>query len=579
MDKLIISEISPLETQPSARNTNQLDLLTGDEALNLIDDFSFRESWRNLYNSCPWSTVFQSWEFAASWYHVFRGEYLPVIVKSESEGRLNGLLTMAIPTSDLTDTASKFGSVRIIGAGEYEAEYHCWLAETANGESFITSALSMLLDHYPKSKINFRYIPPAAPLAWLNSPKWKTISIQQTFKRPLLEMSSPLAEKAFRINNQYKTKLNRLKRLGNVSFERVTDDQVFESILPELTLQFDFRQGGLFNKNQFRDKPLKGEFMKELFRNGILHVTTLKLDDEIIGSLVGVAGKGWVHLQGINTHSPFYAKHSPGMLHFLSLGQLLAKEGVTVFDLTPGGDSYKERMATSHDQVCGLVISNNTAFRLKRLLKKQLYSYWVKKGMRPMSVELSMKRKKYFLKHKLKKAKQEGYVKATLRWLKNKKQSANEQVFVKDLKSEARHISLNIRKNSLSDLLDFDHKDISITRWEFMENAMQLYESGNQSYTWATDGRLLACVWLGQIELEPQEQSQTSHSTVPTLMHLYCHPNAEEKLTDFLDNVSEIVVQDLNTHSLYAIIDPVDALYKHSLLKAGFNESKHNRVS
>src|SRR5690606_22760286 len=160
------------------------------------------------------------------------------------------------------------------------------------------------------------------------------------------------------------------------------DAQVFESILPELTLQFDFRQGGLFNKNQFRDKPLKGEFMKELFRKGILHVTTLKLDDEIIGSLVGVAGKGWVHLQGINTHSPFYANHSPGMLHCASLGQLLDEEGVAVFDLSPRGDTYTERMGTRHDQVCMLVIANNTAFLLKRLLKKQIYIYTVKKGIR-----------------------------------------------------------------------------------------------------------------------------------------------------------------------------------------------------
>jgi hypothetical protein len=57
-----------------------------------------------------------------------------------------------------------------------------------------------------------------------------------------------------------------------------------------------------------------------------------------------------VHLQGINSHSPFYSKHSPGILHFLMLGVALAEEGIPVFDLTPGGaDGYKAILANRQE--------------------------------------------------------------------------------------------------------------------------------------------------------------------------------------------------------------------------------------
>lgn len=561
---MVENVISPIYNPPVVEQTKQVELLVGDQVYNLLDDTSFKAAWYDLYNACTWATAFQSWEFIASWYHVFRSEFVPVLLKSENNGKLNGLLPMAIPASDLANAAPQKSSVRIIGAGEYEAEYHCWLADSETSDQFITAALTKLLQHYPKARVMFRFIPPNAPMAWHDhDAKWRNISVKQNFRRPLLEMKNPLAEKAFRINNQYKTKLNRLKKLGTVKFERVTDNQVFESVLPELALQFDFRQGGLFNKNQFRDKPLKGEFMKELFKNRLLHVTLLKVDEEIIGSMVAVADKGWVHLQGINTHSPFYARHSPGILHFLNLGQLLAHEGVDVFDLTPGGDTYKERLATSHDEVYGLLLTNHTGFRLKRRLKKELQDYLVRTGKRPMTVELQIKKQLYLLKNRLKKAKKAGYVKAVGQLLGSRDKTTAEVIYVKDPVNPLPISQMNIQKNSLNDMLDFE-KDTELTRWEFLETTMRLYETGYQSYSWSEDGRLLACAWLGNTDTALP--GKTAPNDIPALVHLYCHPDATDQFGQFLDRVSSIVASELDIRQVYAI----DQAGNQALQKAGF---------
>lgn len=552
-------DIPPLIEQP-----NQVDLLVGDQVYRLLDDSAFKEAWHILYTSCAWATAFQSWEFIATWYLVFKNDYTPVLLKFEQEGRLTGLLAMAIPDSDRVNAEGKQGSVRFVGAGEYEAEYQCWIAEPENSDYFITSALTKLLQHYPKARIMFRFLPPHIPLAWLDHDhKWRKLCVKQAFKRPLLEIKSPLAEKAFRITNQYKTKLNRLKKIGTVKFERVTEQQVFESVLPEITLQFDFRQGGLFNKNQFRDKPLKGEFMKELFRHKLLHVTLLKVNEDIIGSMVAVADRGWVYLQGINTHSPFYAKHSPGILHFLNLGQLLAHEGVDVFDLTPGGDTYKERLATSHDQVYGLLITSHKGFRLKRMIKKELQDYLVRTGRRPMTVELQIKKQVYLLKNRLNSAKKIGYTSAIRQLLRSDMDRALYHLDTKNLSEGSLLSAMHIKKNSLNDMLDFD-KDTELTRWEFLENTMRLFELGHHAYTWAEGGRLMACAWFAYTDFTgPEQLAQTN---IPALMHFYCHPEAGGRFEQFLEHVTALINQETHEPKLYAVHKPNSEL----LIRSGF---------
>jgi hypothetical protein len=60
----------------------------------------------------------------------------------------------------------------------------------------------------------------------------------------------------------------------------------FSSIFDELTAQYDFRKAAMYNKAPFRKDPLKKKFLLALFEQQILHVTVLKLNDEIIASNV-----------------------------------------------------------------------------------------------------------------------------------------------------------------------------------------------------------------------------------------------------------------------------------------------------
>lgn len=555
----------------ATEETSHIALLVGEEVLNLISNDRFKQEWDELYQQCEWATAFQSRGFVTTWYNVFRGDYLPLLVKSEHEGKISGLLTMAIPISGSTIPDFEKESINIVGAGEYEAEYQCWIASHTYGEQFIKSALSEMMKCFPKANILFRFIPPLAPLNWsVSDPEWKSMCVVQSHKRPLLNLRDPNATKAFKITKQFKTKYNRLKRLGEVRFEKLSDINEFTEALKELTLQFDFRQGCMFNKNQFRDKPQKFKLMVELFKQGLLHATILKVDEEIIASMVAVAGKNWVHLQGINTHSPFYAKHSPGILHFLHLGQSLAQEGVEVFDLTPGGDEYKERFATTHDNAYTLIVTPNTAFRLKKYIKRKLHIRLIKAGKRPMTFELAIEKRKYLLRSALKSG-----VKTLLKeQLSNIIDSQKPVSKFRLVKPANTTTAMAIQRDNLNDLLCYTSAKGELSRWEFMEDAMQRFESGAHSYTWVEDDCLMACAWIGGANTSKAKENFKESDGVAALHHIYCYPAAKGKLHAFLITVISQAAKDIADKQLIAYCEADDKATLRSIKEAGFTDAQ-----
>ncbi|TPE42512.1 GNAT family N-acetyltransferase [Pontibacter mangrovi] len=562
----MVSAITQKEIH-TLRISERMDFLIGEEVFDILADDRFKQGWDTLYHNCPWATAFQSRGFVCAWYRVFRDSHLPLVVRAYEGDRLTGLLTMAIPYPGNSRSNLENGSVQVMGAGEFEAEYHCWLAGPENGEKFITAALRQILSRLPKARIQFRFIPAGAPLAWLRQqPEWHKKYVLQPYHRPLLNLKAPGVEHTIKLRHQYKTKYNRLQRLGEVQFHKITTEEAFKAALQELSVQYDFRLGALYNKNPFRNKPLKFELMVELFRQGMLHVTVLKLDEHYLASLVAVADRGWVHLQGLNSHSPFFAKYSPGMLHFLSLGNYLHREGKAVFDLTPGDDSYKERFANVHDQVHTLVISHNPAFLLKKKLKKIFHTWLLEKGKRPMSVELALQKKKYQLKHTL----QAGLKNMARQQLQRLKPPKPEALFLKTGPSATPVPAVAVKQDSLSDLLLYQATKGNLSRWEFTEKAMRLYENGAHAYTWTAHQKLLACAWVGgELPDGEAEQAIAVHT-------IYVHPEAKAELAAFLAAVADAVLQEDPDKKLIALCPSARATITHALHKTGFTALTQN---
>ena len=520
----------------------------GEDAFALLSKQSFLAVWDELYEACSWATIFQSSAFVVCWYQTYRAKYLPIIVKSENGNRLTGLLTMAVPISDNKQKD-------IIGAGKYEAEYQTWLSAIPDDESFIKTALLKIHQQFPDFNIHFRFIPSQAPLKWITEPNWKLRCALQSHKRPLMDMSDPDLSKMFR-KTEFRNKLNRLKRLGELTFERITDKAQFSAILDELIIQYDFRQGAMFNVTQFRDEPLKVDFLMALFEKKLLHITVMKVQGQIFASVIAIAGRDWVHLGGINIHTPFNAKfYSPGFVHFLLLAQQLLKEGVSVFDLTPGGDAYKERLATTHDQVYELVVTSNFMYWAKRQLRKQYDKMLIQLGKWPMGVDVSRRKKLYLLKARISKARRTGILTTAIGQIKKLVQHPQEKLYVATPESLIGKDALPLNKNNLRDMLQFEAEGTRMTRWEFLEDAMRRFEVGQIAYTYCEEGRLLNCVWLNKGEETASSKTLNSIKAedAAILKEIYFHPQGRDKLKPFLTTVAAEVTNDQNKGQVYAI--------------------------
>jgi len=504
----------------------KVELLTGDEVFELLADEAFLAAWEVLYAACPWATIGQAHTFVAAWYRINRQEQLPILVKAVQGEQLVGLLPLA----------KELQSTLITGAGGWDAEYQCWLTAAWDNEAFIKSALLQVRRRFPVCELKLRYIPERVPLAWVEAdPQWRPYCVLKEHRRPLMEISEAYFEKELKKKNR-REKINRLKRMGELSFRRITDLQTFVAVLDELTTQFDFRKGAMFNRTPFRDSGLTRELLLTLFEHKLLHATVLKLNDEVIASNVGAISGSWVHLEGLNTHAPAYGRYSPGILHFLMLGKLMAAEGYQVFDLTPGGDAYKEILANAYDKVYELRIGGRYSRlrdELRKAIAEPVKQHLQKRGIAPRSLKFRI----YKMRERFRAAKRIGAAQL-LKALSDRLRSGSAlRVYLFDKQSAAMR-GVEVKQNSLSDLLCFVQQGELRTRWDFLDDAERRLQAGERAFTWVEAGRLLCCGWLAPA-------GQSAGLSLPAgavlLQGLYCHRQGRHWLQAFLEAVARQV--------------------------------------
>ena len=545
IDKLTTQRFNTIDVISDA---NRLDIIVGNAVLELLQDEDFQSYWDNLYTSCSWATIFQSREFVTAWYQVYYQIYQPIIVIRHKHGKLTGVLALCF-------TDNKY----ISGAGLEQAEYQVWLSFDTDNGKFAQDALKMITQQFPKFKLRLKYVPEKAPLKGMIYDKYLKSRIHLRFvKQPLLRIDDNRLNKELKKKNR-KEKLNRLRRLGELRFERIVDFQVFNSVFNELAMQYDFRKAAMFNSTFFHYDDYRKRFLLKLFENQLLHATLLKINDEIIASNVGVIGKGCVHLQGINSHAPTYSKYSPGILHFLMLGKLLSNENIEVFDLTPGADSYKERLATEFGKVSELIVSKDVKKQFfKRIhlgFKSKLKSNLLKLGIDNNDLKI-FKKKCSLLKEKIK-----VYVQLSplvvfdlLHHLIKANTGLNTYCIDEKGNGESHILEKNINKNSLVDLLNYSQVGGIQSRWEFLEQSMLRLERGECSYTWRESGHLKGCAWY-----EPSKQTTdrggSSFGESVVLKNVYLHPKEDmASLSCFLQIVARKLICEDRVEKVYVSV-------------------------
>ncbi len=469
-----------------------LNLLIGADAESLLGDRAFQQQWRSLYSRCPWATIFQGADFVKTWYRVYRSQFQPVLItETLADGSLSGLLTLAI-TPD---------SQQLVCAGAEQAEYHTWLTTSDRGDTFIVAAMDLLRTSFTGLTLTFEYLPPLAPKQWLEPDRpWANQSRLVMWTRPLMKLGDGENLRKSLKKSANKSRLNRLKKLGDVQFEQLHGVAELAAVFDRIIAYYDFRQGAVNNSIYFQADPFKKAFYLALMDvPDLLHATVLKVGDQVVAAHLGLSD-GKQCCLGMPAHSPFHAVHSPGKLQILMLGVELAQQGFDTLDLTPGGDPYKERFATDHDETHVLAVFLTDRTLPKQIAELKMQSRSIAKtvlkaaGIKPSTAKASIEK----LRHLRKNA-----IDWPQRLWKQQRGSGEHQIYCYQADSvRAEHDISSFNRDCLEDLLLFQPVP-GQSRQEFLSQCLSRLEAGQHVYTSVAQGRLRSACWL----VERQEKS------------------------------------------------------------------------
>lgn len=529
----------------------ELMLRTDDDVIAALDDGNFMDLWRALHAQCPWATGYQHPDYVGAWYRLYRRSYRPLLLWTVVEGRMTGLLALALDA----------GGKTLVGAGGPQAAYQVWLALPQSSDGFIRAALAQLQRSFPRRHLHLKHLAPGTPLDGLrdpDSPLRCTLSSPEP--RPYMRTSAERIRKSF--NGKTNRNLyNRLKRLGEVRFETVTDPARLIAALDEYILQYDFRQAAMYDCAPFRADSAKRAFYLKLLDAGLLHVSVLTAGDAVVSVNVGLRGPDSVQV-GI-THSPLYADYSPGRLHTYLLCMALEEEGVGCFDLTPGG-GYKSLLATDTDEVVELSAFSalQTMQMQRRAQMLKLASGWLARvGVSTTAARLALARTR-----KAARLAMSGTLPLAMR--------EKFCVYQGVPRSGGTAGTVALRANRVDDLLHYDEAGGRKTYHEFQYEAMKRLESRQDVYTITDGGRLVFCAWVGRRGemADGNEKMPVEPDSAIALYDIYRHAGAghETGLRRFLEQVLAEVHGRFNAATVELVLHAHDRTARSVAEQAGF---------
>lgn len=489
-------------------------LLTGHDALLRLESAQFRARWIALHDRCPWATACQHPDFVLPWYALYGTAFLPVLVFDErDDGTLDALLPLAL----------RPGGKTLTGAGDYQAEYQGWIQAPGAAGGFMTHALRVLRARFSGAELRLKYLPPGIALNWVEEKEVAGSCALRAHSRPLMRVDAGAMNRQ-RNKKNHRQNYNRLKRLGEVSFQRVVEIDQFLEIVDDISLQYDFRQAAFFRNMPFARDPLKKPFHIALQKSGLLHTTVLSVGGKVAASHVGLLSKGRALHLGINTYDPAFAAHSPGNLLLAMLGEHLVAEEVNVLDLTPGGDKYKEQFATGYDVVAELIVYPGRTRRLAGELLRGVLALSKAKlsatGIRPAQVVAALQR-----------VKDVGLFGARTS---DKRRAESRHVRELRYRPASRSVAaspLPIAKNCLRDMMKFDAQGSFARYCDFLGMVMKRLERSNDLYTLVQDGRLALSCWARSASAGASAQTPLPGAAIPrntTLLFDLClHPGVD----------------------------------------------------
>ncbi|MGY6521533.1 MAG: GNAT family N-acetyltransferase [Mongoliitalea sp.] len=460
-----------------AQSTTSLNfkLLSGVEAITLLEKADVKESWVQLIEATPDGSVFQHPSFVLDWYKIYFERFAPFALLGYDGQELIGILALANPKSSKETN-------HLVGAGSVFALYQSWVVKKGYLKSFWEEGIiKHVLDK--GYSINLKSLPGEhifQELAGL--PSFQKYAILEPHNNPVLDLQSEGIKEVLG-KRHFKAKFNRFQRAGQTKFYRLTEKIEFDQSISDIQTFLNLRQGAAFNKFPLAKDPEQEAIFAKWFQSGVLQATILQLDGELIAAVMVIDDFGKTsHLAGLITYSPIHAKLSPGLVHIYMLAYYLQEQGYQDLKLSPGDDAYKERFANRKELMHEVLLSKKPLELAKRKARIRFREYLKAKGIRTMAFQVNVSKKKADLKNKL------------IKVLKPLKTYSWDTI-MHSLLLNSSNFTIKINTDGLKDLLLVTDACLDISRWRFLEDALERLENQEKCVTIVHAGKLVLCIW------------------------------------------------------------------------------------
>jgi CelD/BcsL family acetyltransferase involved in cellulose biosynthesis len=299
-------------------------------------------AWNALAQS-PDATVFQSFEWHAAWWSVFRDDYDLRVLLAWAGARLVAVAPWAV--------ARKERELQFIGSGDYASDYCDFLAEPGSPDAVDAFARWMFANRRAWRRVDFRNLPSDSrhrqrlERRLREGSSWVLSEVEAD--APTRILGDAAADREVLGKTSLKRHFRHFAKSGHLEFAHLSSEDEIAPLLDDFFRQHVERRSLARGRSQFldpRQKLLYRELVRRLAPRGWLRLGVVRLDGEPIAFHFGFE-YGSRFLWYKPAFSALHAKRSPGEVLLKFLLEYAIGRGLAEFDFTVGGEPFKYRFA------------------------------------------------------------------------------------------------------------------------------------------------------------------------------------------------------------------------------------------
>lgn len=329
-----------------------------------------RYQWNALLERSSSHTVFQTYEWHASWWRAYGKNFAPFVLWAERDGKLVGIAPLMVAERRLL-----WRKLRVLHfMGLYASDYCDFIVDEAEPEVVAPMLRWLASNRQEWDAIDLRNIQDSSPTLRMFPDYFAQhgypVDVREWSKAPTHVFGDEQADRNLLRKKSLKRHYNHFKKAGRLEFTNYRSWSEITTQLEAFFQQHIQRWESTETPSQFLDEEHRAfyrEMAASLAPTGSLLFSVVSFDDQPIAFHLGFEYEGrliWYK----PTFETAHARHSPGEVLLKCLLEYAYERGMLEFDFACGEEAFKYRFSNHVRSIYAVQVFQDRLFwRFDRL--------------------------------------------------------------------------------------------------------------------------------------------------------------------------------------------------------------------